>query len=72
MNLSYICTGQGETIIFIHSYLWDKNMWQPQINFLKNKYKCISIDLPGHGDSPLLEANENIDLKTLAKKLLYF
>ena len=40
MNLSYICTGQGETIIFIHSYLWDKNMWQPQIDFLKNKYKC--------------------------------
>lgn len=72
MNLSYICTGQGETIIFIHSYLWDKNMWQPQIDFLKNKYKCISIDLPGHGDSPLLEANENIDLKTLAKKIVVF
>lgn len=72
MKLSYICKGQGEVIVFIHSYLWDKNMWEPQIEFLKDRYKCISIDLPGHGDSPLLESYENIDLRELAEKIVKF
>lgn len=50
--LTYLDEGQGEkTLVFIHSYLWDKMMWNPQINYFKNKYRCISIDLIGHGDS---------------------
>lgn len=53
MKFSYICEGKGETLVFIHSYLWDKSMWEPQIKFLKENYQCISIDLPGHGDSDI-------------------
>ena len=32
MKFSYSCEGKGETLVFIHSYLWDKNMWEPQMN----------------------------------------
>lgn len=72
MNFSYICEGSGETIVFIHSYLWDKNMWRPQIDFFKKDYKCIAIDLPGHGDSEILLGENNINLRDLAKNMVDF
>lgn len=72
MKFSYSCEGKGETLVFIHSYLWDKNMWEPQIKFLKEYYQCISIDLPGHGQSSVLDDRENISLRDLAKELTKF
>ena len=47
LKLEYIDEGKGEVIVFVHSYLWDKEMWRPQVEHLKEKYRCISIDLPG-------------------------
>lgn len=72
MKFAYICKGKGETLIFIHSYLWDKNMWEPQIEFLKEYYQCISIDLPGHGQSDILDDKEEITLKDLAREITKF
>jgi pimeloyl-ACP methyl ester carboxylesterase len=72
MKFAYICKGKGETLIFIHSYLWDKNMWEPQIEFLKEHYQCISIDLPGHGQSDILDDKEEITLKDLAREITKF
>ena len=69
MKLEYIDEGKGEVIVFVHSYLWDKEMWRPQVEHLKEKYRCISIDLPGHGDSSNLEnigSNEVISSISLA------
>lgn len=72
MKFAYICKGKGETLIFIHSYLWDKNMWEPQIEFLKEHYQCISIDLPGHGQFDILDDKEEITLKDLAIEITKF
>lgn len=72
MRFSYICEGKGETLVFIHSYLWDKNMWTPQMEFLKKNYQCISIDLPGHGESDILDNEKDISLKDLAKDITEF
>lgn len=66
--LPYIDTGKGnETIIFIHSYLWDKEMWRPQLDYFKEKYRCISIDLIGHGNGKIVD--ENLDFETIAKEI---
>lgn len=64
--LSYIDQGRGPVLVFVHSYLWDKHMWDPQIEFLKTDYRCISLDLIGHGESRLLEEKENISFEKLA------
>ena len=56
MKFSYQEKGTGETIIFIHSYLWDSEMWREQVELLSKKYHCLAIDLPSHG-------RENFDLK---------
>ncbi|WP_297523151.1 alpha/beta hydrolase [uncultured Clostridium sp.] len=70
--LSYKREGNllGETIVFVHSFLWDKNMWDSQIEVLKEEYDCISIDLYGHGESGLL--NSEMSLRDLAQDILDF
>lgn len=70
MKLSYISKGEGEVLIFIHSYAWDKNMWEPQIEFLSSQYRCIAVDLPGHGESELLKSDEKITLRDIAKGIV--
>ena len=62
--------GDGEPIIFVHSYLWDKNMWNPQIKELSKKFKCICIDLWGHGESDFLDANDSFSLNDLAADII--
>ncbi len=39
------------TLIFIHGYGVDSDMWKPQVDFFSEKYKLISIDVRGHGFS---------------------
>ncbi len=72
MKFSYIDEGKGRTVVFIHSYLWSKEMWKPQIDFLKNDYRCISIDLPAHGSSMPISNEKEVNLKSLANEIVSF
>lgn len=69
-NISIQIKGDGEPIFFIHSYLWDKNMWNPQVQELSKKYKCITIDLWGHGESDFLDEEEECSLSTLTDNII--
>ncbi|HTK44681.1 MAG TPA: alpha/beta hydrolase [Patescibacteria group bacterium] len=40
---------EGPPIVFIHGALMGRSVWQPQIDALADRYRCISVDLPGHG-----------------------
>jgi len=48
--------GQGEAVMLGHSYLWDADMWQPQIEALSKQYRVIVPELWGHGSSDALPA----------------
>lgn len=50
-SMHYHDSGEGDVLLFGHSYLWDHNMWRAQIAFLSEHYRCIVPDLWGHGDS---------------------
>ena len=50
-GLSYIDAGAGPPVLFGHSYLWDAEMWRPQVDALSDTYRCIVPDLWGHGRS---------------------
>jgi pimeloyl-ACP methyl ester carboxylesterase len=51
-NISYLDTGEGEqTILFIHGLATYALSWQKNIDELKNRYRCIAVDLPGNGYS---------------------
>ena len=51
-KMYYESYGSGESaIVFIHGWSVTCRSWDDQIDFFKNKYKVILIDLPGFGKS---------------------
>jgi pimeloyl-ACP methyl ester carboxylesterase len=44
--------GDGPPVVFLHSFLMDGRMFAPQVDLLKDRYRCITIDERGHGDTP--------------------
>ena len=50
--MAYLDEGNGAiTLVFIHGLANASIVWQKNINYLKNKFRCIAIDLPGNGNS---------------------
>lgn len=49
------CEQQGSsekpTIVFLHGFLGNHLDWQSTIQLLKAHFHCITLDLPGHGNS---------------------
>ena len=46
--------GDGEpTIVFVHGYACSLDDWDKQMADLSASFRCIAVDLPGHGGSPL-------------------
>lgn len=43
--------GTGEPVVFLHAFALDRTMWAPQISALAARYRCLSMDLRGSGDS---------------------
>ncbi|MDB9784346.1 alpha/beta hydrolase [Pelagibacteraceae bacterium] len=43
--------GDGFPLVLIHGFLGSSKMWKPQINFFKDYFHVISLDLPGFGMS---------------------
>ncbi|HEY1030818.1 MAG TPA: alpha/beta hydrolase [Flavipsychrobacter sp.] len=51
-EVAYIDEGSGaQTILFVHGLATYARSWKKQIESLKDKYRCIAIDLPGNGKS---------------------
>lgn len=36
-------------IVFVHGAMMGRSVWRPQIDALSERFRCISVDLPGHG-----------------------
>lgn len=41
--------GEGEPLVFLHGFTGDTTTWSRITDQLSNRYRCISIDLIGHG-----------------------
>ena len=62
-NITYYRRGSGLPIILIHGVGLKLECWNAQIQYLKKYFDVIAIDLPGHGESEILESRDvNIDL----------
>lgn len=68
-TLSYLDIGQGPVLLMGHSYLWDSEMWAPQIEHLSQSYRCIVPELWGHGFSGSLPASCR-NLRDIANNML--
>jgi len=57
-TIAYVDEGAGDkTLVFIHGLATYLPSWRKNIKVLKNKYRCIAIDLPGYGRSSKDRAN---------------
>lgn len=54
IDLFYTDQGVGKTVVLLHGFLENSNMWDHFIPELTNKNRVICIDLLGHGKTPCL------------------
>ncbi len=51
-KIPYTVAGRDEpTLVFIHGWACDQTVWNAQVADLSNDMRCVTIDLPGHGQS---------------------
>ncbi len=65
-KLAYTDVGTGKSIVYLHGLSFDRHMWLPAIEHLGKNYRCIAVDLPGHGSS---SDRWNYDLEEIAAEL---
>ena len=42
----------GEPLVFLHGITANRSHWQPVVELLEDRHRCINVDLLGHGASP--------------------
>ena len=52
LRVHYSLIGQGDpTLVFVHGWAGNETVWSAQVSELSKEMRCITIDLPGHGQS---------------------
>jgi pimeloyl-ACP methyl ester carboxylesterase len=54
-KILYRITGAGKPVMLIHGFGEDGNIWDNQSEYLKDKFKLIIPDLPGSGQSEMID-----------------
>jgi len=53
-KIAYTDTGKGTAIVLLHGFLENSNMWHFFVQELSKKYRVVTIDLLGHGQTESL------------------
>ena len=53
-KISYYDIGKGNAVVLLHGFLENQTMWQDLVPELSEKYRVITLDLLGHGESGCL------------------
>jgi len=52
VSLVYTDQGKGEpTLVFVHCWSCNKGFWDAQVPYFAGKYRVVTMDLAGHGES---------------------
>jgi pimeloyl-ACP methyl ester carboxylesterase len=52
VRISFDRQGDGEpTLIFVHGWANNKGIWDAQVSYFSKKYRVVTVDLPGFGES---------------------
>jgi pimeloyl-ACP methyl ester carboxylesterase len=61
-SLHYESTGDGpETIVFAHGLLWSGDMFGAQVAALSSRFRCLTFDFRGQGQSEVTSAGYDMD-----------
>jgi pimeloyl-ACP methyl ester carboxylesterase len=67
-DISYIDIGAGPVALFVHGIATNAYLWRNVISALAAQRRCIAIDLPLHGQSPVT-ADQDLSIAGLAAGL---
>jgi pimeloyl-ACP methyl ester carboxylesterase len=67
-QISYIDIGTGPVALFVHGIATNAYLWRHVIGALSSQRRCIAVDLPLHGRSPVTE-EQDLSLAALAAGL---
>ncbi len=51
LDLAVVGSDDGPVILFLHGFMGSKSEWTPVTNGLDQGFRCVAVDLPGHGSS---------------------
>jgi len=51
IQLAYTDTGIGQSVVLLHGYPFNRSLWNEQVSALSNRYRVITPDLRGLGES---------------------
>jgi pimeloyl-ACP methyl ester carboxylesterase len=54
-KIFYRVEGNGPPVLLVHGFGEDGNVWQIQVDYLKDKFRLIIPDLPGSGRSEMID-----------------
>ncbi len=60
-TLAYLDEGQGEVVLMVHGNMSSSIHYEPLITRIKDKYRCIAVDLRGFGDSTYNNRFDTLD-----------
>jgi pimeloyl-ACP methyl ester carboxylesterase len=67
-EISYLDIGAGPAALFVHGVATNAYLWRHVMDALSGQRRCIAIDLPLHGQSPVT-AEQDLSLAALAASL---
>ena len=71
-TLHYEDCGSGEqTIVFSHGLLWSTRLFDPQVSYFSDRFRCLSYDHRGQGRSDIPDTR-SISIETLAEDAIAF
>ena len=67
-EISYIDIGTGPVALFVHGIATNAYLWRNVIGALTSQRRCVAVDLPLHGQSPVT-AGQDLSIAALAAGL---
>jgi len=67
-HLHFRDTGKGNVIVFLHGFTENLDIWKPFTAGLKDYFRVVAVDLPGHGLSPFSPGHLSMEAMAVGVK----
>lgn len=61
VELAWEETGQGPPVVLLHAFPLNRRMWEPQRGELSGRYRIVTPDFRGHGESALPDEDSTME-----------
>jgi len=66
-SISYRSIGKGKPVVLLHGFGEDGEIWDQQVEYLKEHFHLIVPDLPGSGKSQMLSGDSEVGMEDYAE-----